>query len=539
MTIGTQLHRADLKERYDSVIIGSGMGGLTTAVCLAKAGQKVLVLERHYTAGGFTHTYRRKGYEWDVGLHYIGEVHRKGSSLRRMFDFVSDGKLQWAEMDHAYDRIFIGSESYDYIKGEAAFKERMSQYFPKEKAAIAAYVKLIKRVNWMASPFFLERALPLWLARPLFKKLTSPFLEYARQTTDTVLRSLTQNERLITVLTGQWGDYGLAPAQSSFAMHALVAKHYLDGASYPVGGSVSIAQTISDVLAAHGAQIVTNAEVSSILMEDSKAVGVELANGRRIHAKHIISAVGVINTFRHLMKDNSALARSYQARLQHITPSFAHVCLYIGLKSSHVDLGLKTSNLWLYPDDEHGPNVRRYMESPDLEFPVVYISFPSSKDPMWEKDNRGKSTVEIVVPAPYSWFQKWESSKWQKRGAEYDALKKEISDRLISILLEKVPQLAGKIHYTELSTPLSTLHFSNYQTGEIYGIDHTPERFEQRWLRTDTEVKNLYLTGQDIVTCGIGGALCAGFLTAIRILGPLPSLKLAALMRPTRKAKTA
>ena len=163
---------------------------------------------------------------------------------------------------------------------------------------------------------------------------------------------------------------------------------------------------------------------------------------------------------------------------------------------------------------------------------MVYISFPSSKDPAWEQAYPNKSTVEIVVPAPFAWFEKWETSKWQKRGAEYDALKKTITDKLIAILLEKVPQLEGKIHFTELSTPLSTLHFSNYQKGEIYGIDHTPERFEQRWLRTDTSVKNFYLTGQDIVTCGIGGALCAGFLTAIRVLGPLRSLKLAALMRP-------
>ncbi|RYZ52667.1 MAG: FAD-dependent oxidoreductase, partial [Proteobacteria bacterium] len=248
MTIGTQLHRAAIEDDYDSIVIGSGMGGLTTAVCLAKAGHKVLVLERHYTAGGFTHTYQRKGYEWDVGLHYIGEVHRKGSSMRRMFDFVSDAKLEWKEMDPVYDRIFVGSKPYDYVKGEAQFKAQMCEYFPEEKAAINTYVKLIKRVNWLASPFFLEKALPPLLARLFYRKLTTPYLQYANRTTGEVLKSLTQNERLITVLSGQWGDYGLPPAESSFAMHALVAKHYLDGANYPVGGSASIARSINDVL---------------------------------------------------------------------------------------------------------------------------------------------------------------------------------------------------------------------------------------------------------------------------------------------------
>lgn len=535
MTIGTQLHRAAIEDDYDSIVIGSGMGGLTTAVCLAKAGHKVLVLERHYTAGGFTHTYQRKGYEWDVGLHYIGEVHRKGSSMRRMFDFVSDAKLEWKEMDPVYDRIFVGSKPYDYVKGEAQFKAQMCEYFPEEKAAINTYVKLIKRVNWLASPFFLEKALPPLLARLFYRKLTTPYLQYANRTTGEVLKSLTQNERLITVLSGQWGDYGLPPAESSFAMHALVAKHYLDGANYPVGGSASIARSINDVLMKHGAQIVTNADVTSILVEGSKAMGVQLASGRKIRAKNIVSAVGVINTFQHLLKDNAPIQREYERKLQLITPSFAHVCLYIGLKGTTEELGLETSNLWLYPDDKHGENTEQYLKNPSLHFPVVYISFPSAKDPEWPKTYPNKSTIEIVVPAPYSWFEQWEGSKWQKRGKDYQDLKQEISDQLLKILLEKMPQLEGKIQFSELSTPLSTLHFSNYQKGEIYGIDHTPERFKQRWLRTDSSLKNLYLTGQDIVTCGIGGALSGGFLTAIRILGPIRSIKLANLMRPTRR----
>src|SRR5215470_17624986 len=87
-----------LNRAYDVIVIGSGIGGLAAAAILSKAGKKVLVLERHYTAGGFTHTFQRKGYEWDVGVHYIGEVHRKNSVLRRAFDFLSDGQLDWAPM---------------------------------------------------------------------------------------------------------------------------------------------------------------------------------------------------------------------------------------------------------------------------------------------------------------------------------------------------------------------------------------------------------------------------------------------------------
>ena len=70
-----------------------------------------------------------------------------------------------------------------------------------------------------------------------------------------------------------------------------------------------------------------------------------------------------------------------------------------------------------------------------------------------------------------------------------------------------------------MSTPLTTQHFVNYQKGEIYGIDHSPERFKHKFLVPKTPIKNFYLTGQDIVTAGVGGALYAGLLTAAAMTG--------------------
>ena len=81
----------EVADYYDTIIIGSGMGSLTTGALLSKEGQKVLILERHYTAGGFTHVFKRKGYEWDVGIHYIGEVQRPDSLTKKLFDYVTDG----------------------------------------------------------------------------------------------------------------------------------------------------------------------------------------------------------------------------------------------------------------------------------------------------------------------------------------------------------------------------------------------------------------------------------------------------------------
>ncbi len=119
MRIGTPYKQhPGLADHWDAIVIGSGIGGLSTAATLSKLAEKrVLVLERHYTAGGFTQTFRRPGYEWDVGVHYIGDVSHPRADTRRIFDFLTDGELDWADMGEVYDRIILGDNSYDYVKG--------------------------------------------------------------------------------------------------------------------------------------------------------------------------------------------------------------------------------------------------------------------------------------------------------------------------------------------------------------------------------------------------------------------------------------
>lgn len=534
MIIGTPLHKAEIENTYDAIVIGSGIGGLTTAACLAKAGKRVLVLERHYTAGGFTHTYMRKGYEWDVGVHYIGEAHRKESVLRRVFDYVSNEGIEWQQMSDVYDRIYIGDESYDFVSGREAFREKLHQYFPEEKNAIDQYLDLIRKVNRASSLFFMEKTLPSVLAKIFYKKLTKQYLEYAQKSTEETLLELTSNRKLIAVLTGQWGDYGLPPKESSFVMHAMVAKHYLNGAAYPVGGSSSIASKIVPVIEAAGGQVITRAEVDQVLIKNRKAFGVKLSNGSEIKSDIIVSATGVINTFNGLIPKEISDSMGLDIKLKDVKPSSAHISAYIGLKIKPDEICPENTNMWIYKDEHHDKNIQNFAKNFNMDFPLVYISFPSSKDPKWLENYPGKSTIEIVVPTPYQWFEKWQDSKWQKRGDEYKNLKEEISQSLLESLYEKLPHLRGKIDFIEISTPLSTAHFSNYKNGEIYGIDHDPKRFKSKWLRTQSPIKNLYLTGQDIVTCGIGGALSAGVLTSIKILGPLKGRTLIKLMKPIR-----
>jgi len=518
--IGTRYRPSRLNGPYDAVVIGSGIGGLTTAACLSRAGYKVLVLEQHYTAGGYTHSYARNGYEWDVGVHYIGDMGVHRTLARRLFDYITDSKLEWAPMDENYDRFFLGDKVVNLRAGKEGLRHSLLSSFPDEKNAIDRYLGLLNKVSSGMQWYTLSKLAPS-LAGPLMSTGLKAVLPACfNRTTYDVLHDLTDNEELIGAITGQWGDCGVTPKQSSFMVHALIAKHYLHGGFYPVGGASEIARTVIPVIQAGGGDVLTYADVKEILVEKGKAVGVRMADGHNIRAPLVISNAGVINTFERLLPEPEAKRAGYPRNRKHIKPSMPHIGLYIGLKGTPDQLGLPRTNFWIYPSADHDGNVQRFLENPDSEaFPVVYISFPAAKDPDYQNRWPGTSTIEIVAPTTWDLFQPWQGTTWGKRGADYENLKARITDRLLAIMYDKLPQLRGKVDYVETSTPLSTAWFCRYEQGELYGLDHTPERFKQRWLKPGTDISGLYLTGQDILTCGVVGAMIGGLTTTLAIRG--------------------
>jgi len=518
LRIGRRYRPNRLSPEYDAIVIGSGMGGLTTAALLSEMDWRVCVLEQHYTAGGYTHSYERNGYEWDVGLHYIGDVGAP-TRTRKLFDFLSDGKLRWAPMDDEYDRFYVGDHVYSARAGKKGFRDNLVRQFPAEEAAIDAYMELLKQVGGALSMFGMGRVMKSWMrtmAAPLLKWKTP---EVMFQKTYDVLSALTDNQDLIAVICGQWGDMGVPPKQSPFMVHAMIARHYLYGGFYPVGGSWQIADSIIPKIQSGGGEVFTYAHVEEILVDDDEVRGVRMSDGHEIDCPVVISSAGVDNTFNRLLPDAVATSTGYKRSMENVRPSVGHLCLYIGLQKTAEELGLPKTNFWIYPHNDYDKALADFVESDEAPFPVVYISFPSAKDPDYLNRHPGTTTIEIVAPAPYGLFKEWKGSTWGQRGEDYEALKDSLSRRLLAHLYDKLPQLEGEIDYHELSTPLSTEWFSAYRHGELYGLDHTPERLQQDWLTPKTRIGGLWLTGQDILTCGVTGAMMSGVLTVTAILG--------------------
>jgi len=517
--IGYRYRPNRLAPEYDAIVIGSGIGGLTTAALLSDLGWKVCVLEQHYTAGGYTHSYDREGYEWDVGVHYIGDVGAK-TRTRRMFDFLSGGKLEWAPMDEEYDRFYIGDKVFCAHAGKQEFRDNLVAQFPDEEQAIDQYLQLLGSVGGALSLFGMERALKPWQ-----RKVSAPFRKmkmpaHMLEKTYDVLSELTGNQDLIATICGQWGDMGLPPKQSAFMVHAMIARHYLYGGFYPVGGSWRIADTIIPKIQQAGGEVFTYARVKRIRIEDGRVAGVEMDDGHRIDCSCVVSSAGIENTFNHLLAEKWVTEFAYDSSLTKVRPSMGHLGVYIGLQATAEELGLPRTNFWIYPSNDYDGAVQAFFDDPEAPFPVVYISFPSAKDPDYLNRHPGTATIEIVAPAPYEWFEKWKGTTWGKRGDDYEAFKAELGERLMQHLYEKLPQLEGRVDYYEVSTPLSTEWFSGYQRGELYGLDHTPQRLQQDWLGPRTRIPGLWLTGQDTLTCGVTGAMMAGMLTTMSLVGP-------------------
>jgi len=501
---------------FDYIIIGSGIGGLTTAIFLSKAGKKVLVLERHYVPGGFSHTFKRRdGFMWDVGVHYVGNMDKETSFLRKIFNYLTHDKLDWEFMGEVYDEINIGGEKYQLPAGKEKLRDKLRAYFPDEGHAIDTYLEHVARAAKYSSLFFLQKSFPRIIQFTLGALFKRWFRKYSSRTTYDVLSSITSNQKLISVLCSQCGNYGLPPRKSSFAAHAVVITHFIDGGYYPVGGADKIGKHMIDVLHKHGGQLRIRAEVEEIKIENNRVQGLVI-DGKFISCKNVISNAGVQNTYSKLISSN--IGKEIRTKLNTIKPSTAHLCLYIGLNASDVDLNLPKHNVWYYENSDFDGIIEKHIHDANAPLKFAYISFPSAKDPAWKADHPSKATIQAVGVANYDWFKAYENNAWMKRGDAYDAMKEGFKQKMLQKLFELFPQLKEHIACVEVSSPLSTKHFTNYQHGEIYGLEHSPDRFNLNCLLPKSTIKGLYFVGQDIVTVGVGGALASGLLCATSIL---------------------
>ena len=332
---------------WDAVVIGSGMGGMTCAAILAHLGQRVLVLEQHYVPGGFTHRFKRKRWSWDVGVHAVGEVDPR-ALLGRLLTALTGGALNWVSLGEVYDAFHFPDLRIDFPNDRRQFIENLCAAFPDERGTVEGYLSRAREVSSAMRGYYLSRLMPPAWAPITDRLVAGDAHRMLTQTTRDVLGRLTRNERLASVLTAQWGYYGAPPDRSSFAIHALVARHFLNGGFYPDGGAGRIAEALLGRVAHAGGWTRIRAEVDKIIVRDGRAEGVKLVSGEQIRARRVISAAGALNTVRSLLPPE-VRAMSWAREIDTLRPSPCHVCLYLGFKGDIRNAGATgAANQWFY-----------------------------------------------------------------------------------------------------------------------------------------------------------------------------------------------
>ncbi len=493
---------------WDYVVIGTGMGGMTAAAMLSKLGRRVLVLEQHNIPGGFTQMFKRPGYRWDVGVHIVGEM-SESRYPGRLLKELSGGRIQWQSVGEIYDEFnFPDGFTIQLGSSREHFRETLIDYFPEEREAIDSYLDLVRTAARAGAKLLQSRALPSLMGAGR-KRAAEAAEPHFTATTGEVLASLTQDLRLRAVLSAQWGYYGATPSMSSFAMHALMVQHFLNGAYYPVGGASSIALGLLATVAEGGGWTAVRRSVDEIVVRRGKVTGVRLADGTEIDTRRVISTAGAVPT-----------ARMLDGGLPGTDEPFAeagpaHVSLYLGFKGDIADRGAQRYCQWFY--ESWDMEVDSWDVSPDRPIgpsPILFCSFPSLKDPVHDPGPEQHHTGEAITFVPWDAFARWAGTRWQKRGHGYDAFKGALTERLLDQYLGHYPALASLVEHVEMSTPLSTNHFAASHRGSIYGLATTPDRFADHSLMPRTAIKGLFLGGVDASTPGIAGALSGGVMAA-------------------------
>lgn len=541
-------------ERYDLIIIGSGISSLVMAGYLSRIGWKVLILEQHDTAGGCTHTFKEKGFMFDTGLHYIGYVKQFMSIL----DYVtgSDNKIEWKQMgydniifDGTYDIFRVGNKEYRIRSGEENMVSDLCIWFPTEADNIRRYIDFTKRYAKKELYYMLKVFKPVWLANMIDLVFNREFYAYSTRSAYDVVSEFFSDPELIDVICALSIDGGPRSQKQSFLIHAGIISHFLNGGYYPIGGPGVIAQKMIPTIEKAGGKVLVKAYVNEILLNPNKnrAIGVSVTYGFNginkftssndsdknrknktceIYSVHgVVSAAGLYNTYKKLLPQDSLHITDMDNIFERVTSNLTYNLLYIGLDKTAEELGIGSANLWMWDTECKGSSfndfVSAFENDPWNNPPVIFIASNSAKDPSWNAEYPNRCVLIVGAWGMIDQYDAYDTDGIpRKRSAEYIYAKERFTEPLLTMLYKIYPETEGHVVYKELATPETFKHYLNAPFGEVYGLDATTKRWDRYPnLRPETKIEGLWLTGQDMTSLGFGGALMSGILTLNAMLG--------------------
>lgn len=506
---------------YDAIVIGSGAGGLTAALAMQQAGKRVICLEQHYHPGGWCHSFDLGGYHFSPGVHYIGEL-EPGGRMRAIYEGLGVSRdLEFCELNpDGYDHILVAGERFDIPKGKLAYADRLKSRFPGEARGIDGYLDTVERLGRELGAFTTMR-MPWDLLLMPFK--APAVARWGLSTFESLLDAHVRDPRLRAILAGQCGDHGLPPSMAPAVLHAATAAHYFDGGFYPRGGGAALPRAFIRGLKRAGGEIRTRTRVEKILLEGRggrrRAIGVKLADGQEIRAKHVISNADPHVTFGRLVgRDQCSFW--LRRRLDRTRYSVSAISLFMAVDMDVRAAGLDSGNFWFYDTTDVDGIYKLGMDTRAVsveQIPGFFLTCTTLKDPT--KMRKGHHTLEAFAFVPYESFSQWATTTYGERPESYQALKRDLTARMLRAAGRVVLGLEKHVVFSDLGTPLTNRFYCESSFGNLYGTEKSRFQVGPWAYPIRTEIEGLFLCGASTISHGVLGATMSGLIAAARVLG--------------------
>jgi all-trans-retinol 13,14-reductase len=490
-------------QKYDVVIIGSGLGGLACGTILAKEGYKVCVLEKNKQIGGTLQTFVRKRVIFDSGVHYVGGL-EKGQILHTLFTYLGImDKMKLRKMDEdGFDAIMFGDDPilYRYAQGYENFIRVLSKEFPEEEDNLRKYCDKIKEV---CSKF------PLYNLRSgdYFEKVGVLELD-----TQTFLESVTSNKKLQNVLAGTSLLYAGEPYKTPLYVHALVINSYIESSWRFVDGGSQISKHLSRQIHAAGGSILKHKNVVRLKEEEGKLKYAETDGGEKFYADLFISNVHPGKTME--ITESDMIKKAYRSRISGLDNSISSFTINIVLKKNAMRY---VNHNYYYFAENDAWCVLNYTEE---NWPMGYALFFTASS----KNEEYTDAVTLMTYMRFSDVKPWSHtyntvSNEISRGEDYEAFKKRKAEKLFDLVEERFPGFKDAIDSYYTSTPLSVRDYIGTDDGALYGIIKDYREPMKTFISPRTKIPNLFLTGQNLNLHGVLGVTVSAVLTCSEILG--------------------
>ena len=498
-----RFHRESAREVYDAIVIGSGIGGLTTAALLAKEGRRVLVVERHDRPGGYAHGFRRRRYRFDSAVHLIGGCEPttfEGGGLvdRLLCSLGVRDRCRFVRVDPFYTSMFPGVE----MQVPAGLDEFVSAYterFPAEEKGLRQLVQLCLDIRQEA-----QRAPDFLLISDLvrLRKLYPTLVRYHRATLGKVMDEQLTDPRLKALFATLWPYLGLPPSRVSFLYWATMLMSYVaDGAYYCEGGFQRLADALVHALEAEGSELLLKSTVRRITIENGRACGVVLDNGQRVAAPVVVSNADARQTFEELVTAEH-LPAGFLTKLRRMRTSVSAFVVYAaasldprGYRAAHEN--------FLYTHWEHD---RHYADVCRGTPSWLSVTVPTLVDPALAPPGEHLFVLTTLLsPDP---TRSWRTGK----------------QALVEHMLEGVevrfPGFRRQLRFCEGASPRTMERYTLNQGGAIYGWDLAPDQVGPGRLPSSAPVEGLFLVGHwTRPGGGVYGVMTSGVDVARRISG--------------------